>query len=533
MEYFMGGRGMKKKNNSAKTVLILFLMTGILFFIVGCEIGSAYLDSIEKKIVEDLAGAKSFTVTYFGNNNTSGSVPVDSTTYYQGDTVEVLENTGALERTNYTFDGWNTQEDGEGTRRDPGDTFLMGTANVELHAIWTINTPTVTFMPEDGSTPTPETKQVTYGETYGSLATTSRTGYSFDGWYDAASGGNEITSASTVMKNYDHNLYAYWTARTYTLSFDVGDGGSIPPDQSVTYNSSYGSLPSSSRWGYDFEGWWSESGGTGTRIWTSTTVTTASDHSIYAKWSPNDYTITFDKNDAGAEGYTAPMTMTMDVGGNLHLCGYTKEGWNFKGWTGSENSSEVTRLDGAYYVMEAGMDFTLYALWEPESSTFSIGDRGPAGGWIFYDYGGLHPDGGWRYLEAAPVDQNDNYRWGTMGFDVPGVNTDAYGWGFSMTRNILDYDPTYVGHRAADDCDDYSIRGNGSYFDDWYLPAMDSLEAMYTNLKAQGKGDFADFEYWSSTESDTYFARCVNFSNGSTAGGTKSSNYNVRPVRRF
>ncbi len=515
-----------------RTAGVFVFLAGILAF-TGCDIDSPYMDAVNKQIEADAAAETSYTVTYFGKNSTSGSVPVDSTAYYQGDTVEVLANTGALERTNYTFDGWNTQEDGEGNRRDPGDTFLMGTANVELHALWAINTPIVTFMPEDGSTPNPETKQVTYNETYGSLATTSRTGYSFDGWYDAASGGNEITAASTVTKNYDHNLYAYWTARSYTLSFDVGDGGSIPPDQTVTYHADYGSLPSSSRWGYDFEGWWSESGGTGTRIYAGTTVTTASDHSLYAKWSPNDYTITFDKNDAGAEGYTAPMTMTMDVGGNLHLCGYTKEGWDFKGWAGSDNSSEVTRLDGAYYVMEAGTDFTLYALWEPDSSTFSIGDRGPAGGWIFYDYGGTHPQG-WRYLEAAPVDQNQSYRWGTDDFDVPGADIDAFGWGFYNTSDILTHDTS--SHKAADDCDDYSIRGNGSYFDDWYLPARDALDAMYTNLKAQGKGDFSDLGYWSSTESGstpTRYVYRVNFSTGFGSYGRKTSDYNVRPIRRF
>ncbi len=245
------------------------------------------------------------------------------------------------------------------------------------------------------------------------------------------------------------------------------------------------------------------------------------------------YTITFDKNDAGAERFMSSMTMTMGVGGNFPPCGYTKEGWDFKGW-GSKYSTEVTYVDGAYYVMEAGQDFTLYALWEPESSTFAIGDRGPAGGWIFYDCGEPHPDGGWRYLEAAPIDQNDSYRWGTDDFDVPGANIDSYGWGFWNTIDIL-RDDTYS-HKAADDCDEYSIRGNGSVFDDWYLPARDALDAMYTNLKAQGKGDFADADYWSSTESSSLpnlYVYHVDFSNGSGSYARKTDDNNVRPVRRF
>ncbi|HBX24233.1 MAG TPA: hypothetical protein DEF34_11480, partial [Desulfotomaculum sp.] len=49
-----------------------------------------------------------YTVTYDGNGNTSGSVPVDSNTYITGATVTVLGNTGNLVKTGYTFAGWNT-----------------------------------------------------------------------------------------------------------------------------------------------------------------------------------------------------------------------------------------------------------------------------------------------------------------------------------------------------------------------------------------------------------------------------------------
>ncbi|HBX24438.1 MAG TPA: hypothetical protein DEF34_12535, partial [Desulfotomaculum sp.] len=49
-----------------------------------------------------------YTVNYDGNSNTGGSPPTDSNAYYQGDTVTVLGNTGNLEKTGYTFTGWNT-----------------------------------------------------------------------------------------------------------------------------------------------------------------------------------------------------------------------------------------------------------------------------------------------------------------------------------------------------------------------------------------------------------------------------------------
>ena len=75
-------------------------------------------------------------LTYNANGSTGGSVPTDSNNYQQGATVTVLGNTGSLARTSYNFAGWNTQANGNGTTYTQGQTFLMGTANVTMYAIW-------------------------------------------------------------------------------------------------------------------------------------------------------------------------------------------------------------------------------------------------------------------------------------------------------------------------------------------------------------------------------------------------------------
>lgn len=82
------------------------------------------------------SGTASYSVTYNGNENTGGSVPVDTLSYANGATVTVLGNTGSLVRTDYYFERWNTQADGEGTNYDTDDTFTIGTANVILYAKW-------------------------------------------------------------------------------------------------------------------------------------------------------------------------------------------------------------------------------------------------------------------------------------------------------------------------------------------------------------------------------------------------------------
>lgn len=76
-----------------------------------------------------------YKVTYKGNGNTGGSVPVDDNIYDDGETVTVLGNTGHLVK-NGSFIGWNTNENGTGTTYTAGQTFTIGEKSVVLYAKW-------------------------------------------------------------------------------------------------------------------------------------------------------------------------------------------------------------------------------------------------------------------------------------------------------------------------------------------------------------------------------------------------------------
>lgn len=79
------------------------------------------------------------TVTYNGNGYTAGTAPTDgSSPYATGDTVTVLYNSLNLEQNGFTFAGWNTRADGQGTSYSGGDTFSMGSENVVLYAQWNV-----------------------------------------------------------------------------------------------------------------------------------------------------------------------------------------------------------------------------------------------------------------------------------------------------------------------------------------------------------------------------------------------------------
>ena len=81
---------------------------------------------------------------------------------------------------------------------------------------------TVTFDANGGTVGT-ASKTVTNGQTYGTLPTPTRSGYSFGGWYTAKSGGTQITSSTTVSLSANQTLYAHWNTAaagdTYITSF--------------------------------------------------------------------------------------------------------------------------------------------------------------------------------------------------------------------------------------------------------------------------------------------------------------------------
>ncbi len=93
-----------------------------------------------------------YTVTYYGNTNTSGTQPVDLTTYYWESSPLVLANSGSLAKSGNTFVGWNTEADGSGSTYFPGQYIPYIEANVSLYAIWYSGTTyTVTYNSNGGT----------------------------------------------------------------------------------------------------------------------------------------------------------------------------------------------------------------------------------------------------------------------------------------------------------------------------------------------------------------------------------------------
>ena len=156
-------------------------------------------------------------------------------------------------RTGYTFAGWFTAASG-GTQVTTA-TIVSTASNHTLYAQWTANTYTVTFDANGGTHRLPTSKVVTFGSAYGTLATTSRTGYTFAGWFTAASGGTQVTAATIVSTASNHTLYAQWTALpTHTVTFN-SNGGQGTMSHQVASDPDRLTLNTFTRTGYTFSGW--------------------------------------------------------------------------------------------------------------------------------------------------------------------------------------------------------------------------------------------------------------------------------------
>jgi len=280
-------------------------------------------------------------------------------------------------RTGYTFAGWYTAANG-GTEIK-SDTVVKVTEEQTLHARWTANTYKVTLDANEG-TVSPSSVNVTYAGTYANLPTPTRTGYNFNGWYTAKSGGSKVNKSDTVYINDNIVLYAQWTAATYTITFHGNDGQCSTGAKNVVYKGTYGSLPTATRVGYHFVGWYTTPGVDGTRVYDSTVYTIAGNQTLYAHWDAIKYNIIYYGN-GNTGGSTSASQHSYDYSKALTLNGYTKDYYHFVGWstspTGSvkyANGASVTNLANT-----SGQNVALYAIWEVNNSYWAKESNVPTG----------------------------------------------------------------------------------------------------------------------------------------------------------
>lgn len=304
---------------------------------------------------------KTFTTTTA--NSTGGTASVNkSSVEYGGSAIWT-----ATPSTGYNFSKWSNN-----TTANPL-TVSNITANTHITPVFVLKSYTVTWNPNGGSvSPTSTTK--THGSTLGTLPTPTRAAdaqytYIFKGWFTAATGGTQISASTIVTGNVIY--YAQWTAniRSYTATFNSNGGGTPSPSTiTKTYGSELGTLPTCSRTGYTFLGWYTASSG-GTKISSTTKIT--STVTYYAQWSINSYTLTYDVNGGNA---VSPASKSVQYGsayGTLPTptrASTAQYSYTFAGWyTAVTGGTQVT----ANTTMGAG-NTTIYAHWTATTRSYTV-----------------------------------------------------------------------------------------------------------------------------------------------------------------
>lgn len=235
--------------------------------------GGTWNGTTEKTRIEPLANPKP---SIYGNTDYTGkigsTIEIPNPIPPSGYTVSFNTNGGSSISSitsTKSFNGWNNSSPGtfSGTTYTYGEGSGYITANYKNNSV--------------------------------NLPKPTKSGYTFNGWYTASSGGTKVNNTYTPTGNI--TLYAHWSANSYTLSFDANGCGTLGVSYvTATVGKTYGDaddgdgLPSIAlTTGKKFDGWYTSSSG-GNKITNSTTVTASSDNgTLYAHCSYINYNISY------------------------------------------------------------------------------------------------------------------------------------------------------------------------------------------------------------------------------------------------
>ena len=255
-----------------------------------------------------------YQVVYDANGGT-GAPATQTKTHGQNLTLSTTVPT----RTGHTFKGWATSRTATEIEYAPGATYTKDEA-VLLYPVWQANTYNITYNLNGGSFATTPPSTYTYGVEQ-ALPTPTKTGYTFGGWYEEEALTNKIEKIASD-KYGDLNIYAKWTANTYTVAYN-GNGatsGSVA-SKSCTYDVNFTVASNGfTKTGYTFKEWNTSKTGNGTPYKPGATVKNLSSTSgatvtLYAIWEDktgpsttiptatsnvSSITITFNQTDDGS-----------------------------------------------------------------------------------------------------------------------------------------------------------------------------------------------------------------------------------------
>lgn len=353
------------------------------------------------------------TVRYDANAKNDTSVKGIPASQSKTANVDIKLSSGVPTRNGYTFLGWNTQADGNGTAYAAGATYThdQDGGTVTLYAKWT---PWKHVLHYNKNVPTSSTSQTVFNmpvdqtKTFGQLMTISnlvptRKGYTFAGWYTQSNGtGTKYDPGSNYAADQNGgtvNLYAKWTPWTYNIKYDQNVKSTsssktvtdMPAAQTKTQEIDVTlSSMTPKRNGYIFAGWSTSANGSveykpGSKF-TKDLDSNGASITLYAVWTPWKHTVHYNSNipTNAPTGTTTvsnmpnDQTKTFDEKLMISSNKPTRKGYNFAGWSTSANGNVVYQPGAEYKNDQNGGTVTLYAKWTAWKHTVTYDKNVPA-----------------------------------------------------------------------------------------------------------------------------------------------------------
>lgn len=261
---------------------------------------------------------------------------------------------------------WTGKDCDDNDREIPESVISMTAGNVEngVAEFWIVsgdptvythpvNVAGITFDTQGGSSV--PAQAVAIGGTASVPETPTRDGYVFSKWTTDVAGEHEYDFATTVSAPI--TLYAQWT-EAKTVTFDVQGGSEIAAQQVQTGKSAV-QPENPERVGYTFAGWYTSADTSGSKY--DFTAAVNDDVTLYAKWTPNMYAVTFD-----SQGGSAVDAQQVAYGGYAtQPATPTRDGYTFVGWT-----TDAAGTTPYGFGMPVTGGITLYAKWDDAGATY-------------------------------------------------------------------------------------------------------------------------------------------------------------------
>lgn len=194
----------------------------------------------------------------------------------------------------------------------------------------------------------------------------TKSGYVLTGWNTVADGsGTEYTLGQEIEYDVDDDLtvYAIWTVNEYTISF-VSNGGTAVADITEDFGTDVSAPTAPTKAGYTFAAWYTEEALT--NVYTFTTMP-AADTELFAKWTVNTYTVSYDANDGTgtvANG-TATYGVTFTLSDGTGLTEPSGFGDIYKWNTEADGTGTDYALEHEFTAYNIVGNLTLYAIYIP------------------------------------------------------------------------------------------------------------------------------------------------------------------------